>query len=242
MRLVQTAALLLLLATQFVGCNGGTTVVVDDPYYGWYDQYGYECGNLRPGCNYWFPTGAWEDKIHIDEDPYYGSTYSGDFEYYGSYYYQGTYYYDVWVSRTGIIYDNWTGDALNKANDFASGRDVITDAAVAEEKALQAAGSYYATKFGLSDDQGMKLAKTLNDFATLQNRTEQDIADFTKRLYGVSFETLKPALDAAALGDNTKLNGVINDAAQNFGTSPESMRNVVKSLHGKLLDEAGIKL
>jgi hypothetical protein len=233
---------MLLLSTQFVACHNSGTPVVNDPYYGWYDQYGFECGNLRPGCNYWFPTGNWQDKIHADEDPYYYSNYAGDFEYYSSYYYGGTYYYDVWVSRTGIVYDSWSGDALNKANDFASGRDVITDVAVAEEKALQSAGSYYATKFGLSDDQGLKIAKTLNDFATLQSRSEQDIADFTQRLYGVNFNTLKPALDAATLGDNQPLEAVIDEAAQNFGTSPETMRGVVKSLHNKLLDEAGINL
>lgn len=242
MKLLSTL-LLLLLSTQFVACHTtSSSYVVDDPYYGWYDDYGFECGNLRPGCNYWFPTGNWSDKIAIDEDPYYDSLYYGDFEYYSSYYYSGVYFNDVWVSRTGIIYDDYSGDALNKAGDFASGRDVVTDVAVAEEKALESAGSYYARKFGLSDDQGLKVAKTLNDFATLQSRSEQDIADFTQRLYGVNFNTLKPALDSAAMGDNTKLEGVIDQAASNFGTSPEAMRGVIKSLHNKLLDEVGIKL
>ncbi len=241
MKLLQSALLVLILSTQFVACNGGGTYV-SDPYYGWYDQYGYECGNLRPGCNYWFDTGDWADKIHADEDPYYTSTYAGDFDYYSSFYYAGMYFNDVWVSRTGIVYDSWSGESLNKASDFATGRDVVTNVAVAEEKALQSAGSYYASKFGLADDQGLKIARTLNDFATLQSRSEQDVADFTQRLYGVNFSTLKPALDAAAVGNATPLEGVINQAAQNFGTSPESMRGVIKSLHSKLLDDAGISL
>jgi hypothetical protein len=244
MKNLKNSVLLMLLAVSFTACNGGGGGggYVNDPYYGWYDQWGNECGNLAPGCNYWYPSGQWEDKILIDEDPYYYSTYPGDFEYYDYFYYGGTYFQDVWVSRTGIIYDSWSGDALNKNNDFASGRDVVTDVAQAEQKALESASQYYARKFGLSDDQGMKIAITLNDFATLQERTEQDISDFTKRLYGVDFNSLKPALDAAALGDNSKMTGVIETAASNFGTNPEAMRNVVKSLHGKLLEEAGISL
>lgn len=238
MKFLKTFALLTILAMGGIACTPTTTTYVDDSYYGWYDQWGYECGNLAPGCNYWFPTGDWSDKINMEEDPYYYSSGYGDFEYYDYY----SSYRDVWVSRTGIIYDSWDGQALNKDSAFATGRDVVTDVALAEEKALEAAGVYYARKFGLAEDQGMKLAKTLNDFSTLQERSEQDIADFTKRLYGVDFNGLKPALDSAAMGNNSKLETVITDAAVGFGTTPENMRGMIKSLHGKLLKEAGISL
>jgi hypothetical protein len=239
MKLIKTSLLFVIMSLTLVSCEESW---FSDSYSGWFNKFGKECGNLAPGCDYWAATGDLHDKIHADEDPYFDSHHPGDFESYATYYYQGLPFHDVWVSRSGIIYDAWTGEALNRDGDFVSGRDVITDVAVAQEKSLQAAASYYARKFSLSAAQGVKIARTINDFSTMANRTEQDVADFTRRLYGIDINVLKPALSSAALGNTHDLTLIINDAAISFGTSPENMRNVIKSLHSELLNDAGINL
>lgn len=229
--IVGLTSLLVLASCGGGGSSGGGGVYVSDAYFGWYDEYGYECGSLGPGCNYY------SDGFQIVdvEDPYWDSP--GLWDDYYSYYY-GEYVYE---SPSGIIYDDW-GNALNKGKEIGNGRDVITNVAEAEKKGLENTAKYYANKFGITQSQGLKLARTLNDFATLQSRTEQDIADFTKRLYGVNFSNIKNAVEKASEGDQTALQGVISEAASNFNITPESMKTMVKSLHSNLLKNAGIEL
>jgi t-SNARE complex subunit (syntaxin) len=120
--------------------------------------------------------------------------------------------------------------------------DMITDAARAEEILLERQGAHYATKFSLSAEQGMKIAKTVNDYNALQSRSDQDVADFAQRLYGLNPAKIVDAAGQAQAGDNTSLNQVVSEAAVNFNTTPENMKNIVKTLHGKLLQEQGIQL
>ena len=235
--------LLLLLSTQFVSCNIPKVKVITEDYGGFYDRGGDQCGYLKPGCNYYTSKGEDGRQITFQEDPYYHMRMPGDldksFRYTNKY---GVVYEHAIKSRSGIIYDSWTGKALNNASDEALSRDIITTIAQEEEVSLRSKGAFYAKKFGLSQEQGFKIARTVNDFSTLQDRSASDIADFSQRLYGVNFSTLQPALDSARNGDLTGLNNVIEQAAENFGSSPETMREVVRSLHSKILDEAGIAL
>ena len=86
----------------------------------------------------------------------------------------------------------------------------------------------------------MKIAKTVNDYNAIQNRSDSDVADFAQRLYGVNPSKIASASSAAQLGDNTQLNAVVAEAAKNFNTSADNMKSVVKSLHGKMLEQQGI--
>jgi hypothetical protein len=215
----------------FVACNGGGTY---DYYYdGWYNVYGQECGSLGPGCNYW-SDGL---KIVDYEDPYYDGGYIWD-EYYS--YYYGTY---VWESPSGIIYDEW-GYALNR-NGVSINRDLIADVGQEQETMIKSAASKFAAKYSLSNEVGLKVAKTLNTWSKLgftQGRTTDDLKNITKELYGVDFDEAESALKDAVVGQKDKLNKLVNTAAQNWGTNPETMREILNDFHGNQLKVLGATL
>lgn len=202
------------------------------PYYGWYDRFGYRCGALGPGCNY-YSNGY---KIEVEEDPYYYSS--------SGWYYYYSYYYGAYVneSPSGVLYDDWTGQALNEGNEVSDGFDVITDVALANKKRAQAAGHYFAQKFSLSEDQGARVAKTLNDFVMLKKRTTQDMADFTQRLYGVDFGKVLSAVDELKAGNQAGMSELIDTAAGTLNATPEATKELIQELHGHLLKEQGIDL
>jgi hypothetical protein len=143
------------------------------------------------------------------------------YDYYG-YYYCSTYYYN--------------GDGTTDTS-----RDMITDIAQAEQQMLSNQAKHYATKFSLSEEQGMKIAKTINDFNTVQSRSDKDVAEFAQRLYGVNPSKIVSAVGAAQAGDNAQLNDVVAEAAKNFNTTSDNMKQIVKNLHGKMLEQQGIR-
>ena len=217
------------------GCTD--TYYNDYGYSGWYNIYGNTCGSLRPGCNYW------NDGLKIVdiEDPYYNSTYSWN-QYYSYYYGQM-----VWQSPSGLIYNAW-GDCLNSAKGGNVQRDLITVVSDVEQKTIQAAAQNFSKKFALSAETSLKVARTFNDWSKLgftrgpKGRTDADLADFTKRLYGVELNKIGSALMSATIGDNTSLDQTINEVAHNWNTNPETMKEILKSFHGNQLQQAGIEL
>lgn len=143
-------------------------------------------------------------------------------------------YYDYYGNYVCSAY-YYNGDGTTDTS-----RDIVTDIAQAEQQKLDAQAKHYADKFSLTVDQGMKIAKTLNDFAAVKNRADSDVADFAQRLYGVNPADIVSAVGKAQAGDNSQLNTVVAQAAKNFNTSSDNMKNIVKTLHGKMLEQQGI--
>ncbi|MFZ4714303.1 MAG: hypothetical protein ACOYL6_11340 [Bacteriovoracaceae bacterium] len=231
----QLIGALFLVGTVMTGCNW--TVSNDPGYSGWYNVYGNSCGSLRAGCNYW-----WDGLKIVDyEDPYYSGNYVWS-NYYSWYY--GQY---VWESPSGLVYDQY-GNCLNKASAPKINRDLLTVVSESEAKTINVAAQALASQYKLSSETSLKVARSFSDYAKLgflrgnKGRTEADIADFTKRLYGVDFNKVSNALTSAALGDKGAINNVINEVAGNWKTSPETMREIVQSFHGHQLEAAGITL
>ena len=121
-------------------------------------------------------------------------------------------------------------------------RDMITDISQEDEIVLQSVAKHYSEKFALGEEQGMKIAQTVRDYSLVQTRSDQDVADFARRLYGVDPMQVAAAVGSAQAGDNSKLNVLVNEAAKNFNTTSDNMKNVVKTLHGKLLEQQGISI
>jgi hypothetical protein len=121
-------------------------------------------------------------------------------------------------------------------------RDMITDLALSEEQLLNAQAQHFSHKFELSEPQGMRLAKLVNEFGTVRERSEADLADFASRLYGVSPRRILSAVSRAQLGEVSEMNEVVADAAGKFETTPGNMRKIIKTLHGNLLHQQGIQL
>ncbi len=211
-----------------------TTVVYTDPYYhAWYDVYGNYCTNGYPtsGCNF-YSNGS---KITMSGDPYYqaGTTLYNDYwTYTDSYGYRRSYTGFAWLSSTGILYDQF-GNALNELDDDAAPADVIA-AAVVKEKQVQAqVGKVLAQKYALNEDKGVMISKTLQDWAKLgkdRARTDADVSDFSKRLFGVSAAQAEAAIGVAMATQNKSAVENLNvDVAAHWGTSPEVSKQILKN-------------
>jgi hypothetical protein len=145
-------------------------------------------------------------------------------------------YYDAWG------YYNCSYYYYNADGTVETSRDVVTNVANADEERVNTVAQHYAEKFNLSEEQGLKLARTVNDYQMLQTRTEQDMANFARRLYGLNPSDIVSAVSAAQAGQSQQLNALINEAAANFNTTPSTMKEIVKTLHGKDLAAQGVRL
>lgn len=230
--------------TTYVSSSGGTTT--PDPYYhAWYDVYGTYCTNGYPmsGCNF-YSNGA---KITSSGDPYYAnlSLYFDYWTYTDSYGYRRSYNGYAWLSTTGILYDA-NGNALNELDqDEAQSADVLSQAATQEKKVQAIAGKALAQKYALAEDKGIMISKTLQDWATLgkgRNRTTDDVADFSKRLYGVDADSAMTAFQTALATQSQKPVEELNvDVAAHWGTSPEVSKEILKSWYAEEVAAYGIK-
>ncbi len=211
----------------------------------WYDVYGNQCGSGAPhaGCDfYWDGT-----QITAGADPYYSNaalmtyaTWSYTDPYGYSQYYTGY----AWLSPDGILYDS-NGYALNEADDNSGGRDLIGDVATQEQQVVTQAGKAFASKYALSEATGINIARTLNDWATLSKkqqraRTAQDVADFSRRLYGVTVDKAVNALNSAKNGDLSGMIQVNSDIATYWGTSPETSKTILKNWYKDQLSDFNV--
>ncbi|OFZ18945.1 MAG: hypothetical protein A2X94_13430 [Bdellovibrionales bacterium GWB1_55_8] len=236
------AVVALIVAAPMMGCRSSShhTSVISDPYQPmWYDVYGRYCGTGTPsaGCNY-YSNGL---KIIDIEDPYFNNYYNLEYaywEYYDEYGYLSYYLGWAWLSPNDILY-NENGRALNETGN-EEGRDIVAEAGEQQESAIMGAGKQFASRYALADSVGVRIARTLNDWATLaksRSRTEQDIADFSKRLYGVDYTQVTSALAKAAEGDKTEINVALGEMADYWGTTPETSREIVKGAYKDVLGD-----
>ncbi len=196
----------------------------------WYNVFGENCATSMPspGCDY-HANGM---KLFIYEDPFFGNSpqaicgfgydpntcLAADTGYF-------------WYSPDGIIYDPY-GNAMNSAEEQGS-RDIIADSAAESEKKVLEVGHDFAQKNALTEATGIRIARTLNQMATLPKRlgrarTESDIADFTQRLYGVDFRRVLNAASSYSAGDDSSLRELNSEVAGNWGTSPETTEAILK--------------
>lgn len=218
-----------------------------DPYYsGWYDVYGNYCssGYPYPGCNFY----ANGSKIDMYSDPYYYGSVYFQYDYWSytdSWGYWRSYWGYAWLSPTGILYDTW-GRALNELGEATEvSADVIAQAAAAENQTVERAGKAFAQNYALNEDAGIRISKTLQDWAKLgkdRARTEQDVEDFSSRLFGLSAPKAKAALaKAVQSGSSASLNEITVDVAAHWGTTPETSKAILKKWYQHELNKLGVK-
>lgn len=238
-----------LLSLVVSGCGDSTP---SDPLLsGWFDVYGEACGSEpKPGCNYYKFTSGRVQKITYRNDPFFSETCSTNEDGNTScsdditfinrtiqYTLQGvTYTYSgyIWVSGTGIVYDIH-GNALNQ-NRTERSRDLVGDVAAQEESVVEAAGTAFAAKYQLPLSKGIEVARALNEYAkigTARARTEDDVREFTSRLYGVPYESFKTAILEARSGDTARAEALLAQSASEWGVSVESMKAVVQVWYGQ---------
>lgn len=150
--------------------------------------------------------------------------------------------YPVYDYYGYYLYDDCYWEYYNQDGTVTQELDLSGEVADREALILSKTAEVYAEKFSLSQDKAMKIAKNVKDFAALQDRTESDIADFAQKLYGVNPSEIASAVANAQVGNNSEMEAVIEQAAQNFNTSKDTMKAIVKELHGKALEANGIEL
>jgi hypothetical protein len=154
--------------------------------------------------------------------PEYATVWDTDYGYYiDSYGYWGV---------NGLFYDYYTGRAVNEGA-TAGSKDLLTVVGNREEDVIQQAGKTWAAKYNLDAATGVKVARALNDWNRIvktRERTEQDLADFTQRVVGLKLADIQ---NAALTQDKSQMDNLVDQAAQNWNTSPENMRNILKSIY-----------
>jgi hypothetical protein len=227
------------------GGSGGGGVYVDPYKKAWFDVYGTRCisnGYPMSGCNFY----ADGTKIRSSADPYYSSMtlYFDYWTYTDSYGYRRNFQGYAWLSNTGILFDD-SGNALNEMDDeSAQSSDVISLAAEKEARVSKSVGKAFAQKYALAEEAGVSIAKTLQDWAVLgrdRARTNGDVADFSKRLYGVSLDKAKDALVDAVKGNQDSLAELNVDVAAHWGTSPETSKEILGKWYKDELSQLGVK-
>lgn len=227
------------------GGSGGPIVYVDPYKHAWYDVYGTQCTNYgypMSGCNFY----ADGSKITSSGDPYFASKtlYFDYWTYTDSYGYRRDYQGYAWLSSTGILYDS-SGNALNEMDDEGEqSSDIIALASQKETEAAKRAGKALSQKYALAEDAGVNIAKTLQDWAVLgrdRARTTADVADFSKRLYGVELSRASNALQEAVKGNKEALTEVNVDVAAHWGTSPETSKEILSQWYKEELTQLGVK-
>ena len=225
--------------------DGGGGVYVDPYKHAWFDVYGTQCvsnGYPLSGCNF-YANGA---KITSSGDPFYKnlSLYFDYWTYTDSYGYRRNYNGYAWLSTTGILYDG-SGNALNEIDpDEVQSADVLAQASMKEKAMAKKAGKAFADKYALAEASGVSIAKTLQDWAVLgrdRSRTPADMADFSKRLYGVQIGQATNALNEALKGNKTALEELNVDVAAHWGTSPETSKQILGSWYKQEMAQLGIK-
>lgn len=249
--LLLTVTAIILSAITLSACNGGGGVSTggggySDPYKkAWYDVYGTRCisnGYPMSGCNFY----ADGTKIRANADPYYSSMtlYFDYWTYTDSYGYNRGYQGYAWLSGSGILYDDY-GNALNEMDqENSQSADVISIAAEQQKQVSKNVGKVFAQKYALAEEAGISIAKTLQDWAVLgkdRARTDGDVADFSKRLYGVSVAQAKVAIVDAMKGNQDSMNELNVDVAAHWGTSPETSKEILSKWYQEELSQLGVR-
>lgn len=149
--------------------------------------------------------------------------------------------YPVYDSWGFYLYDDCYWEYYNIAGEkVKSELDIVAEVSDMEAFKLERMANHYAEKFSLSTEEGVKVAKNVMDLNALEDRTENDLADFAQKLYGVNPSEVISAVGKAQVGENAELEALIQSI--DFKTSAENKKALIKELHGNALKVNGINL
>jgi flagellar biosynthesis/type III secretory pathway protein FliH len=112
-------------------------------------------------------------------------------------------------------------------------KDLEKRAAVAEKYLVIQMGKQIATKFGLSNDRAVQVAKIANHwrkYSTTRAVTADDADAFSTELMGSNMKEIESAVKGSLSGDSAELNSLIEKAAAVNKVSSEQMSQVMNQL------------
>lgn len=112
-------------------------------------------------------------------------------------------------------------------------KDVLKRAAVVEQYVVFEMAKQVKSKFGLSDERSLKIAKASNHFrkyASKRALTSEDTNAYAEEILGANFDEIADAYSDLKKGNLSSFNRVIEKAAEKNETSPEKMSTIVSKL------------
>ncbi len=174
------------------------------------------------------PTFRSDDFIIVQEGALY---YAIDMSYSGS----GAYSYyqnnKILVNYVGNGYYS-DGSYLYESKE-SSAKDLEVMASVDEKLKRDHLVEFYSLEFGLSDERAQSMAsltQAWNDVRNNRALTAKDLEVFSKKAFGVSYESIESALSAHNEGTSAPLYNLIEKAADFNEISPEHMSTIVNEL------------
>lgn len=112
-------------------------------------------------------------------------------------------------------------------------KDTLKRVAVVEQYLVTEMAKQVKSKFGLSSERSMKIAKASNHFrkyASKRALTAEDTNAYATEIIGASVSELEHGYEQSMKGDISGLNSVLEKAAQKNEISPEKMSQIVTEL------------
>lgn len=137
-----------------------------------------------------------------------------------------------YINQEGNIVENLYQDANGFLYEetFSSSKDLEKISAFIQNYNITKVGSAIAANYGLSEDRGISLAKTISYWNSIKAKreiTNKDADYFFQEIAGLNFNELKNAFDAKIKGDSKKYNVLLDEAASLNQISPEHMNEII---------------
>jgi len=132
-------------------------------------------------------------------------------------------------TKRGLV----AGSTLLLSETSSTNKDTLKRAAVAEQYLVTEMAKQVKSKFGLSAERSLKVAKAANHFrkyATKRALTAEDTNAYAEEILGANFTAIESAYSSALKGDMSKFDSVIDQAAEKNGVSAEKMGEIVTKL------------
>lgn len=111
-------------------------------------------------------------------------------------------------------------------------KDTLKRAAVVEQYLVFEMAKQVKGKLGLSAERSLQIAKAANHFrkyTTKRALTAEDTNAYAAEIIGSELRDIERAIDSAKSGDLSKINSVLDKAAEKNSTTPENMAVILKT-------------
>ncbi len=111
-----------------------------------------------------------------------------------------------------------------------SSKDLELMGAKVEENKAEELGEKFAAEYGLSEERGQKVAKTMavyNKLITKRALTPSEKDQFSNILLGVNYKAAEKGLKS---GDADDFDALMEKAAETNGSTPEQMSAIIKDM------------
>jgi hypothetical protein len=129
-----------------------------------------------------------------------------------------------------FFYEDEYGRETIFSENVGSVKDVELMGTKVEDQNAMTLGTQLAAKYGLSNERGQVIAKTLaayNTLSTKRSLTPVEKDQFSNSLMGVDYKT---ALKGIQSGDAKAFEDLMNQAAKTNGTTPEAVSAIIKDM------------